>query len=124
MTAQTSTDFQRALIVGAGQGLSGSLARRFSAAGMKIALAARNVDKLEALCGETGARAFTCDAADAGSVDALFRSVEDSIGAPDVVVYNASGRLRGAIEALAPDAVAQAISVSAFGGFLVGQQAA
>lgn len=124
MTADSAIAFQRALIVGAGQGLSASLARRLAEAGMAVALAARNVGKLEALCAETGARPFACDAADAASVAALFRSVEAAIGAPDVVIYNASGRLRGAIETLDPQGVAQAIAVSAYGGFLVAQQAA
>ena len=43
---------------------------------------------------------------------------------PDLVVYNASGRARGAFVDLVPADVAQAIAVSAFGGFLVAQQAA
>jgi len=124
MTSESTFAFQRALIVGAGQGLSGSLARRFAAAGMQVALAARNVGKLESLCAETGAQPFACNAADAGSVEALFRAVEAAIGAPDVVVYNASGRMRGAIETLDPEGVAQAIAVSAYGGFLVAQRAA
>jgi NAD(P)-dependent dehydrogenase (short-subunit alcohol dehydrogenase family) len=124
MTSESLSTFRRVLIVGAGQGLSGSLARRFSAAGMQVALAARNVGKLETLCAETGASAFPCDATDAGSVETLFGSVEASIGVPDVVVYNASGRMRGAIETLDPEGVAQAIAISAYGGFLVAQQAA
>jgi len=39
------------------------------------------------------------------------------------VVYNASARARGSFAELVPTEVAQAISVSAFGGFLVAQQA-
>lgn len=124
MTVESAVSYRNALIVGAGHGLSASLARRFAAAGMQIALAARNPGKLDALCDEAGAHAFACDAADAASVEALFGAVERAIGAPEVVVYNASGRLRGPIETLAPDAVADAIAVSAFGGFLVAQQAA
>ena len=46
-----------ALIVGAGEGLSASLARLFAAKGLRVALAARNIEKLGALCAETGARA-------------------------------------------------------------------
>jgi NAD(P)-dependent dehydrogenase (short-subunit alcohol dehydrogenase family) len=49
--------------------------------------------------------------------------VQREIGAPDVVVYNASARARGAFVDLVPAEVAQAISVSAYGGFLVAQQA-
>lgn len=120
----TKPRFERALIVGAGAGLSASLARRFAAAGMSVALAARNSGKLDAICAETGACAITCDASDENAVTGLFDQVETMIGSPDVVVYNASGRLRGPIETLAPAEVARAIALSAFGGFLVAQQAA
>ncbi len=113
-----------ALIVGAGPGISASLARRLAAGGTKVALAARNTDKLAALCAETGAVAFACDATQPGAVNALFEAVTQAHGAPDLVVYNASGRVRGPIAELDPEAVANAIAVSAYGGFLVGQRAA
>jgi len=115
--------YKTALIVGAGEGLSASLARLFAREGIRIALAARGIEKLGALCSETGAKAFACNAADADDVERLFGMVEREIGAPDVVVYNASARARGPFVELAPADVAQAIAISAFGGFLVAQQA-
>jgi NAD(P)-dependent dehydrogenase (short-subunit alcohol dehydrogenase family) len=115
--------YRIALIVGAGSGLSASLARLFAHQGIRVALAARQTEKLGALCAETGARAFACDATDADDVERLFGLVERELGVPDVVVYNASGRARGPFTELAPDDVQQAIAVSAFGGFLVAQQA-
>jgi NAD(P)-dependent dehydrogenase (short-subunit alcohol dehydrogenase family) len=117
-------DYKIALIVGAGEGLSASLARLFAKQGIRVALAARKIEKLGALCTETGARAFACDATNADEVERLFGLVEREIGTPDLVVYNASGRARGAFIDLVPADVAQAISISAFGGFLVAQQAA
>src|SRR5712672_3167094 len=116
--------YKTALIVGAGAGLSASLARLLARQGIRVALAARHIEKLGALCHETGARAFACDATDADEVERLFGMVEREIGVPDLVVYNASGRARGVFTDLVPADVAQAIAVSAFGGFLVGQQAA
>jgi NAD(P)-dependent dehydrogenase (short-subunit alcohol dehydrogenase family) len=116
--------YKTALIVGAGEGLSASLARLFAREGIRIALAARGIEKLGALCSETGAKAFACNATEADDVERLFGLVEREIAVPDLVVYNASGRARGALVDLVPDDVAQAISVSAFGGFLVAQQAA
>ncbi|MCY1643520.1 SDR family NAD(P)-dependent oxidoreductase [Methylorubrum sp. SL192] len=117
--------YQRALIVGAGPGLSASLARLFVAEGLKVGLAARNTEKLNDLAAETGAVIHACDATDPGAVEALFPRLEPALGgAPDVVVYNASGRLRGATVDLDPEAVARALSVSAYGGFLVAQAAA
>ena len=113
-----------ALIVGAGRGLSASLARLFASEGMDVAIAARNTDKLSALCNETGAKAYACDAVDAAQVDTLFAAVTADIGEPDVVVYNASNRARGPVQDLDPEAVRTAIEVSCFGGFLVAQAAA
>jgi NAD(P)-dependent dehydrogenase (short-subunit alcohol dehydrogenase family) len=115
--------YNTALIVGAGEGLSASLARLFAQEGLRIALAARHIEKLGALCSETGASAFACNATDPDEVERLFGAVERELGAPDVVVYNASARARGAFIDLVPADVAQAIAVSAFGGFLVAQQA-
>jgi NAD(P)-dependent dehydrogenase (short-subunit alcohol dehydrogenase family) len=116
--------YRIALIVGAGEGLSASLARLLAREGIKVALAARKIEKLGALCTETGARAFACNATEAEEVERLFGMVEREIGTPDIVVYNASGRARGAFTDLVPSDVAQAIAVSAFGGFVVAQQAA
>jgi NAD(P)-dependent dehydrogenase (short-subunit alcohol dehydrogenase family) len=116
--------YRTALIVGAGSGLSASLARLFVKNGMKVALAARSIDKLSGLAAETGAQVFACDATRGDEVEKLFTQVEANLGAPDVVVYNASFRTRGPLIDLDPAEVEKAIAVSAFGGFLIAQQAA
>ena len=108
-----------ALIVGAGSGLSASLARKCAAAGMRVALAARHVGKLDPLVAETHARAFACDAADAAQVGALFEAIDP----PDLVVYNPSYRVRGPFLGLAREEVLKTLLVSAYGGFLVAQAA-
>ena len=115
--------FERVLIVGVGTGLSASLARLFTREGLQVALAARRPDKLDALCAETGARAYACDAVKPEDVERLFLDLEGSMGAPDAVVYNASGRVRGPLADLAPEDVKRAIEVTAFGGFLVAREA-
>ena len=101
--------YKIALIVGAGEGLSASLARLFAREGIKVALAARKIEKLGALCTETKARAFACNATEPEEVERLFGMVEREIGVPDVVVYNASGRARGAFVDLVPADVANAL---------------
>jgi NAD(P)-dependent dehydrogenase (short-subunit alcohol dehydrogenase family) len=120
----TAPKYTTALIVGAGEGLSASLARLFAREGIKVALAARKVEKLGELCTSTGAKAFACDAVNAEEVERLFGLVEREIATPDIVVYNASARARGPLIDLVPAEVAHALNVSAFGGFLVAQQAA
>src|SRR6201998_4346960 len=98
--------YNTALIVGAGEGLSASLARLFSREKIKIALAARKIEKLGALCRETGAHAYACNAAEPDDVERLFGLVDREIGTPDLVVYNASGRSRGVFVDLVPAEVA------------------
>jgi hypothetical protein len=120
----TAPQYRTALIVGAGEGLSASLARLLAKAGLRVAVAARRIDKLAALSRELGSPAFACDAADADQVSRLFVDMEKQVGAPDVVVYNASARSRGPLVDLVPADVQHALTVSAFGGFLVAQQAA
>ena len=95
---------QKVLIVGAGSGLSASLARQCHAAGMKVALAARDGEKAGAVAQETGASLHRCDASSIEDVAALFTALDDSIGTPDLVVYNPSARLRGPITDLDPEA--------------------
>jgi NAD(P)-dependent dehydrogenase (short-subunit alcohol dehydrogenase family) len=53
----------------------------------------------------------------------LFTQVDALLGAPDVVVYNPSARVKGPLVDLVPADVENAIAVTAFGGFLVAQQA-
>jgi NAD(P)-dependent dehydrogenase (short-subunit alcohol dehydrogenase family) len=111
---------ETALIVGAGSGLSGSLARLLRKEGVQVALAARNVDKL----GEFDALKLKCDATDRAQVEAAFAGFESQWGVPNLVVYNASFRTRAPVAELDPDDVKKSMDVTAYGGFLVGQAAA
>jgi NAD(P)-dependent dehydrogenase (short-subunit alcohol dehydrogenase family) len=113
-----------ALVVGAGDGISASFARALARDGFKVGLVARRTEKLAALCDEIGGVAFACDAADPGQVARLFDEADDRQGALDVVHYNASYRTRGPLVDLDPAEVHKSLTVSAFGGFLVAQQAA
>ena len=113
-----------ALIVGAGPGLSASLGRLFDKEGMKVALAARDTNKLSGLVKETDGHAYACDASVPKDVQGLFDAVAKDIGDPTLVVYNASGRTRGPITELNPEEVRKTIMITCYGGFLVGQAAA
>ena len=115
--------YRTALIVGVGAGLSASVARTFSKAGMKVALAARRAADLAPLANEIGGKAFACDASKPADVTKLFADVESAFGAPDVVVFNAGYRTRGPFIELDPAEVERTLIVSAFAGFLVAQEA-
>jgi NAD(P)-dependent dehydrogenase (short-subunit alcohol dehydrogenase family) len=117
--------YRSALIVGAGGGLSASLARLFAGEDIRVVLAARDIGKLRPVVEATGAAAIACDAAEPAQVAALFEEAEQRLGeSPEIVVYNASARTRGSLVDLDPAEVARCLQVSAFGGFLVAQQAA
>ena len=120
----TKPHYRTALIVGTGPGLSASLARLFARNGLAVAIAARQTDKLADLARETGAAVHKCNAADPKEVAAVFDALDAGGNTPDVVVYNASARVRGALVDLPPEDVRRAIEISAFGAFLVSQQAA
>jgi NAD(P)-dependent dehydrogenase (short-subunit alcohol dehydrogenase family) len=120
----TDVKFNSALIVGAGAGLSASLARALTKQGIAVALAARTTEDLGALTRETGARALACDASRRAEVEKLFADLDAAGAAPEIVIYNASHRTRGPFIELDPAEVERSIAVSAFGGFLVAQQAA
>jgi NAD(P)-dependent dehydrogenase (short-subunit alcohol dehydrogenase family) len=120
----TDIPYRSVLIVGAGSGISASLARSLSTAGLRVGLAARNVKKLAPLAAEAKAQTFAVDASDPAAVARLFEDADLKLGEIDVVIYNASTRARGPIVELDPEDVRRSIEVSAFGGFLVTQQAA
>ncbi len=116
--------YRTALIVGVGPGVSASVARRLAGAGVKVGLAARDTAKLGPLAAEIKAETFAVDASDPAAVARLFEEADERLGEPDVVLYNAAARARGRIIDLEPEQVKRSLEVSAFGAFLVVQQAA
>ena len=112
------------LIVGAGLGLSFSLARLFHKEGMKVSLAARNIDKLKELSSKIDANIYQCDSSEVSEVENLFNILDTQIGTPDLVIYNPSARVRGPIGELNPNEVKKALEITSFGGFLVAQESA
>ena len=113
-----------ALIVGAGKGLSASLARLFHSEGMKVILAARNTEKLKTIASETKATLFKCDGGDIDQVENMFKQIDELHDHIDLVVYNPSDRVPGFITEIDPVAAKKAIEITSFGAFLVARQAA
>jgi NAD(P)-dependent dehydrogenase (short-subunit alcohol dehydrogenase family) len=113
-----------AIIVGAGSGLSAALARACAVDGLKLVLVARDIAKLAPLVAELGARAMACDAGEPSAVERLFAVTERDFGVPELVVFNAGYRVRGALADIDPADVETALRNNALAGFLVGQGAA
>ncbi len=109
-----------ALIVGVGGGLSASLARALARSGHDLVLAARDVAKLAGFAQPLGASLHACDVTDETEVAMLFAALPRT---PDVVIYNPSWRVRGALAELNPSHVKKTLEVTAYGAFLVAQQA-
>jgi len=117
-------DIKRALIVGTGPGISASFARGLSARGCQVMLAGRTQEKLSGLAAEIGAQTVLCDAGDPESVAGMFAQADAAMGGVDLVLFNPSARARGPLVDLDPAAVENVLRISAYGGFLVAQQAA
>jgi NAD(P)-dependent dehydrogenase (short-subunit alcohol dehydrogenase family) len=116
--------YSTALIVGAGGGISASFARLLAREGVRVALVGREPGKLAALASETGAVTIAADASVPEQVSAAFAEADARLGEPDLVLYNASGRVRGPFVDLDPRDVERTLAVTAFGGFLAAQEAA
>ena len=117
-------EIENCIIVGAGMGLSASLARLFRKENMNVVLAARNIKKLDNLKRELGCHLIQCDASAPQQVEQFFAATDKLIGQPKVVIYNPSARVRGEITSLDPLETKQALDITCFGAFLVAQQAA
>lgn len=117
---------ETAVIVGVGPGLGMALVRAAAANGMKVAAAARNVNKLKALTESLGdgVRAYSCDACDERVVARLFDAVGSELGAPDLVVFNAGAFVPNGLLETSLDEFERCWRVGCLGGFLVGREAA
>ena len=112
-----------AVVVGVGPGLGAALARRFAKAGLKVAVAARRRERLAPLAEELGASAYACDATSEAEVEGLFAAVARELGAPRLVVYNASAFVRKSILETTVEEFERCWRVACLGGFLVGRAA-
>jgi NAD(P)-dependent dehydrogenase (short-subunit alcohol dehydrogenase family) len=118
-----------AAIVGVGEGLGYALAKRFAAAGFKVALAARSAERVERLAEaivETGGKAVAApaDARDERAVMQLFDGLERDHGPVEVAVFNAGSWYRSPIAEMPADVFEEVWRAGCYAGFLVGREAA
>jgi NAD(P)-dependent dehydrogenase (short-subunit alcohol dehydrogenase family) len=117
------------LIVGAGPGIGQAVAQRFAREGFDIALSARNADRLAELVPgieKAGARArcYPADAGDAGSLRAMIGRVQQEMGDPDVLVYNAAATHAGRPGVLTPEDLLNDFQVNVVGALVCAQAVA
>jgi NAD(P)-dependent dehydrogenase (short-subunit alcohol dehydrogenase family) len=113
-----------AIVVGAGAGLGAALCRRFVKAGLLVAAAARDKERLTTLAKEVGARPYAGDTTDENAVRDLFAAVQHDFGDPSLVVYNAGAFLPKAVVDTEAVEFERCWRIGCFGGFLVGRAAA
>ena len=113
-----------AVVVGVGPGLGSAVARRFAAAGMKVAVARRRAEELAGLATEIGGKAYQCDVTEQDSVEAMFAAIDRDLGVPQVAVYNAGAYKPGGILEIEAADFERCWRIGCLGGFHVGQAAA
>lgn len=119
------------LVIGAGDGVGGAIARAFAAAGHEVCVTrrARNLDQLEALARsirEAGgrARAYGVDARSEEEMIALFDTIERDVGPLEVVVFNIGANVRFGIVETTARVFTKVWEMACFAGFLTGREAA
>jgi NADP-dependent 3-hydroxy acid dehydrogenase YdfG len=104
------------LISGVGPGTGTALVRRFAAEGYRVAMLARNAQRLAALSEQvSSAKAYVCDVSDQAQVDAAVASVEHDMGAPSMLVHNAVGGAWGTFRDIDPDVLNRNFQVNTMG---------
>ncbi|KWV60675.1 short-chain dehydrogenase [Bradyrhizobium macuxiense] len=104
------------LISGAGPGTGSALARRFAEGGYRVAMLARNEERLAALEAELpGTKGYRCDVSDSAQVEAVASAVERDLGSPSVVVHNAVGGAFGTFQEIDPAILNRNFQVNTMG---------
>ncbi len=115
-----------AVVAGAGPGLGRALAQRFVQGGLRVAMLARDAERLASLAASIGpdARPIGCDLTDPGAVETAFDRIDRELGTPQCVIFNAGAYRRGTVLETAPQDFLACWKTGCYAGFLVGQQSA
>jgi NAD(P)-dependent dehydrogenase (short-subunit alcohol dehydrogenase family) len=104
------------VVTGVGPATGSALVKRFAAGGYRIAMLARDAERLSDLEKSVpDAHAFPCDVSDQGKVDAAITAIEQKLGAPDVLVHNAVGGAFGSFMDIEPQVLNRNFQVNTMG---------
>ncbi len=119
------------LVVGAGDGVGGAIARAFAAEGFTVAITRRdrNLDQLQGLADEIGqaggkALAYGVDARSEDEMVALFDRIETEVGPIEVVVFNIGANVRFPLVETTTRVFNKVWEMACFAGFLATREAA
>ena len=124
-----TTESRAALVVGAGPGLGGAVARRFAREGYVACVVRRGDAELEPLCAEIEARggralAFGVDARNEDEIVALFDRIEREVAPVEVAVHNIGANVSFPIREMTTRVYSKVWQMGCLSGFLVGREAA
>ena len=104
------------LITGVGPGTGAALSRRFARGGYRVAMLARDRERLTRLEAEiTGSRGYVCDVTDEAAINDTVAQVKDDLGSPEVVIHNAVGGAFGDFLEIEPDTLSYNFQVNTMG---------
>jgi NAD(P)-dependent dehydrogenase (short-subunit alcohol dehydrogenase family) len=129
MTASFDLKGRTVLITGASSGLGLQFARVAAAAGAKVVLAARRLDRLEALASEIAAGGGTAhpvamDVTDEASVIAGFDAAQAALGPIETVIANAGMNNEGLAVEVTAEAFDRVMAINVRGVFLTAREGA
>ena len=97
-------DHNVCVITGVGPGTGSALARRFAKGGYRVALIARNEDRLRDLEAELqGCKGYRCDVADPKQVEGVLDAIESDLGQASILIHNAVGGAFGSFLEIDPE---------------------
>jgi len=105
------------VVNGVGPGNGAAFARRFAAAGYRVALIARSAEFCDSLAAEIGdaAQAYQCDIGDPDAVSDTFARIREALGSVDVLLHNAGAGIWGDFESLELSTFEQSWRVNTLG---------
>ena len=113
------------LISGVGPGTGAALSRRFAAGGYRVAMLARNQDRLTQLEKEiAGSAGYVCDVSEEATVNAVVARVKEEMGAPEILIHNAVGGAFGTFLEIKPEVLANNFQVNTMGLLYLGRAVA
>jgi NAD(P)-dependent dehydrogenase (short-subunit alcohol dehydrogenase family) len=110
------------VVAGVGPGTGAALSRRFAAGGYRVAMLARDPERLAALEREIdGSRGYAIDVTDAAGVKEVVERIHGDLGKPSVLVHNAVSGHFGEFLDVAPEILERTFRTNVLSLLLLGQ---
>ena len=113
MSSDHNREERVCLVTGVGPGTGTALVRRFVSGGYRVAMLARNEERLRDLASSLdGAYTYPCDVADEGALSETHARVKAELGSPSIAVHNAVGGGFGSFQEIDPEVLRRNFEVN------------